>query len=162
MNSDDSSHAPFEPGRAFRRRPSRISIPLLLLIAASTAQGADLRIEVGGLRGGQGQLRVALYAEGDRFLDENAMVAGIRVRASEVRGGVFAVTLHGLLPGRYAVTAHLDEEGDGTRDTNLLGIPTEGYGFSNDAKGTMGPPAFDDAAFEVGERPAEIKVELHY
>jgi len=141
---------------------SRLLILLWLVIAPSTAQGGDLRIVVSRLRGDQGQLRVALYAGNDRFLDENAMVAGIRVRASAVRDGVFAVTLHGLAPGQYAVTAHHDEDGDGTKNANLLGIPTEGYGFSNGAKGTTGPPAFDDAAFELGERPAEVRVELHY
>ena len=34
-------------------------------------------------------------------------------------------------------------------DTNFLGIPKEQFGFSNDAKGSFGPPSFESASFEV-------------
>ncbi|MGJ7582834.1 DUF2141 domain-containing protein [Variovorax sp. RHLX14] len=53
----------------------------------------------------------------------------------------------GLPPGRYAVKSFADENGNGKLDTNLVGLPTERYGFSNDAKGRMGPPSFEQASF---------------
>jgi Uncharacterized protein conserved in bacteria (DUF2141) len=40
-----------------------------------------------------------------------------------------------------------DENGNGVLDKNFFGVPVEGYGFSNDARGSMGPPAFEKAAF---------------
>ena len=45
----------------------------------------------------------------------------------------------------------------------MLGIPKEGYGFSNDAKGRMGPPSFDDAAVEVGSgEPTRTAISFGY
>ena len=52
----------------------------------------------------------------------------------------------GLPAGRYVVKSFADENGNAKLDTNLLGLPTERYGFSNDARGRMGPPGFDAAA----------------
>ena len=47
-------------------------------------------------------------------------------------------------------------------DTNLVGMPTEGYGFSNDAAGSFGPPAFEAAAVEVTEGKAAATVSVRY
>ena len=60
-------------------------------------------------------------------------------------GGAFA----GLAAGRYVIKSFADENGNEKLDTNLVGLPTERYGFSNDAKGRMGPPSFDAAAVKV-------------
>ena len=43
-----------------------------------------------------------------------------------------------------------DADGDGELGTNILGIPNEGYGFSNGARGLIGPPSFDAAAITMG------------
>jgi len=50
-------------------------------------------------------------------------------------------------PGVYALSAFHDKNNNGKLDTNLLSIPTEDYGASNNARGTFGPPSFDDAKF---------------
>ena len=62
----------------------------------------------------------------------------------------------GLPAGSYAVAVYHDENGNEELDTNLLGIPREGFAFSGDARGFAGPPSFDDAAVEVvdGDRRA--------
>ena len=70
----------------------------------------------------------------------------------------------GLAPGEYAIAAFHDEDRDGDLNTNLLGMPTEGYGFSNEARGTFGPPGFDAAAFTIkaGENRPAVTVRLGY
>ena len=45
-----------------------------------------------------------------------------------------------LAPGRYALSAFHNENDNGELDTNLLGVPSEGYGFGNDASAAFGPP----------------------
>jgi uncharacterized protein (DUF2141 family) len=50
-------------------------------------------------------------------------------------------------PGVYALSAFHDKNNNGKLDTNLLSIPTEDYGASNNARGTFGPPSFEDAKF---------------
>jgi uncharacterized protein (DUF2141 family) len=53
----------------------------------------------------------------------------------------------GVRPGTYGLSAFHDKNGNGRLDTNFLGIPTEDYCASNDARGFMGPPSFEDAKF---------------
>jgi uncharacterized protein (DUF2141 family) len=62
--------------------------------------------------------------------------------------------------GEYAVAAFLDMNGNGKQDRNFLGIPKEPYGFSNDARGTVGPAKWRDAkfAFSDSAEPIEFKV----
>ncbi len=54
-----------------------------------------------------------------------------------------------LCPGKYAFRYFHDRNNNKKMDTNWIGIPTEGYGFSNNANGRFGPPAFRDMVFEV-------------
>jgi uncharacterized protein (DUF2141 family) len=51
-------------------------------------------------------------------------------------------------------------KGTGKIATNLFGIPTALYGFSNDATGTMGPPAFDSAAVDLAQEDLSITLHL--
>jgi len=64
--------------------------------------------------------------------------------------------------GTWAVLAYHDENGNKKLDTNFVGMPTEGYGFSNGAKARFGPPSFKDAAIAVGEGNVPATVTLKY
>ena len=67
-----------------------------------------------------------------------------------------------LPPGQYAVNAFHDENGNGELDTNLFGIPTEGYGFANDPRTTFGPPDFEDAAVNVRDASELAVMTMRY
>ena len=71
-----------------------------------------------------------------------------------------SITLAGLAPGRYAVSAIHDENGNGKLDRNLLGIPTGGCGFSNDARAAFGPLSFEAAAYVLKEPGQSIVVTI--
>jgi uncharacterized protein (DUF2141 family) len=63
-----------------------------------------------------------------------------------------------LTPGKYAVRYYHDENMNGKMETNLVGKPTEGYGFSNNVIGKFGPPAFEKWLFEVyGDKKVILK-----
>jgi uncharacterized protein (DUF2141 family) len=66
------------------------------------------------------------------------------------RGGRATCTFPGLPAGTYAIGLLHDENDNGKMDTNFVGLPKEGYGASNDAKATFGPPKFKDAKVELG------------
>jgi uncharacterized protein (DUF2141 family) len=55
--------------------------------------------------------------------------------------------------GTYALAVIYDENMNGKLDTNWLGIPIEGYGFSNDAKGLFGMPSYSAARFPYDGGP---------
>ena len=67
-----------------------------------------------------------------------------------------------LRPGIYAAAAFQDENRSGDFDTNLIGLPREGYGFSNGARVLLGPPAFEDALVELVRSSAETVLLLNY
>ena len=55
-----------------------------------------------------------------------------------------------------------DENANGVLDKNSLGVPTEGYGFSNDAVGSGGPPKFGQAAFDYDGSNKSLTITLNY
>jgi uncharacterized protein (DUF2141 family) len=54
-----------------------------------------------------------------------------------------------LPKGRYAISAFHDANGNKKLDKNMVGMPVEKYGFSNDARGTFGPPSLESQLFEL-------------
>ena len=75
-----------------------------------------------------------------------------------------SVTLEfeGVRPGRYAIALLHDENGNGKADRALSLMPREGYGFSRDAPVRMGPPSFEQAAFEVGPARVSQTIRMRY
>ena len=65
-------------------------------------------------------------------------------------------------PGTYAVAIYHDENGNKKFDKNFFGLPTEGFGFSNNPGILFGPPDHDEAAFEVGDTPVTVHIDVTY
>ncbi len=76
--------------------------------------------------------------------------------------GTTVVRFEDVPPGEYAAQAYLDEHDWGEVRRDLLGMPENGIGFSNDAPMRFGPPKWDDARFAVGATPVRVSVNLHY
>jgi uncharacterized protein (DUF2141 family) len=71
-----------------------------------------------------------------------------------------SVKIKDLKPGRYAITVIHDADENGELNTNPLGYPVEGYGFSNNAKAYFSAPAFSKASFELGMERKTIVINL--
>lgn len=67
-----------------------------------------------------------------------------------------------IAPGTYALAVIHDENLNGKLDANWLGIPSEGYGFSNDARAALGPPSFSAASFAYDGRSVALTIGLNY
>ena len=65
------------------------------------------------------------------------------------------LVVEGLVPGNYAVSVIHDENGNRELDTNLIGIPTEGIGFSHNPRVTFGPPSFANASFDAASEATQ-------
>ncbi|EWY37426.1 hypothetical protein N825_17605 [Skermanella stibiiresistens SB22] len=128
-----------------------------MALGIGPAAAAELRVTVRGLESVAGDVKVGLYATPEAF-DKRERTFGELVPA---KVGEVVVVFRDLPPGRYGVAAIHDLNGNGKLDTNLLGFPTEPYGFGNDAKINFAPPAFDDMAVTVGTGLTETKVDLH-
>lgn len=132
---------------------------LALLGLASSAWCADLTVQVRNISVDTGTLMVALFTETDEF--PKTFRFGQQVAAArKAADGSLRVVFADLAPGRYAISAYHDLNSNGKLDTNLVGLPTEPLGFSNNAKVSFGPPKFKDAAFDVGAQGASAVVSL--
>jgi len=72
----------------------------------------------------------------------------------------------GMAPGTYAISVFHDENANekpmGNWTSTFLGIPREGVGASNNAKGRFGPPKFRDAGFHFSGGRMEMKITINY
>ena len=130
-----------------------------VLAWSGPASSADLALSVAGIANEKGNVMIAVFDKAATFRDAGAAVAAIRIRA---RRGVVKVILPNLPAGTYAVSAFHDENGDQKLDMNMLGMPTEGYGFSKDARGVMGPPSFEEAAVKAANGVNAVSINLEY
>jgi uncharacterized protein (DUF2141 family) len=129
--------------------------------AACTVPGpVELHVRVHGVRSGAGNVTVVLYGdEPADFLARGKRLQRRRVPASE---GTVSLCLALPAAGTYALALYHDEDGDRRLTRNLLGLPTEGYGFSRDAPTTFGLPSFDDVAFRAGPGSTRLEITMRY
>jgi uncharacterized protein (DUF2141 family) len=137
-----------------------VTAALLGAAPPAPAPGAKLTVSIAGIRSDHGSIICELFAGPSGYPKDASKAAQLTKAAVDHRTAtcVFA----GLAPGIYAVAAYHDENGNGKLDTNFLGIPSEGVGASNDAKGTMGPPSFEKAKLTIGATDLGITIHLSY
>jgi uncharacterized protein (DUF2141 family) len=123
------------------------------------ADGFDLTVRVSQLRNERGRVAVAVFASASDFPDQKRALAG---QLAKIEKGRASVKFTGLKPGLYAVAVLHDENENDKMDFNFLGMPLEGYGFSNDASAAFGPPSFEAAAFKLSPRASYIAVKARY
>jgi uncharacterized protein (DUF2141 family) len=106
-----------------------------------------------------GQLRLSLYDRDEMFLKPDGRIARLKV---QVQSNPMTVHFPGLPPSTYAITVHYDEDGNGKLNRTLLGVPREGFGFSNNARAALGPPTFASAAVQFDAADKVIAITLQY
>ena len=133
------------------------ALAMFLSSLASAATAADLVLNL-STRSSGGRIAVAVYRDAEAFRRGEGPVASRMVSRT---GAVTSVTITGLAPGRYAVAAFHDTDGNGDLTLWPIGLPREAYGFSNDARGRFGPPPFARAAFDLSAAGATQAFRLH-
>ena len=130
-----------------------------LNLSADTIDGSKqkgkLIIKFDGLKNDKGNLIIALCNSSDNYKIDDKPFIGKNVKLHDKN---ILIEFDDLPYGNYAVKAFHDENGNNKLDTNFLGIPSEDYGFSNNARGTFGPPSWDDAKFSVENSSQNIEI----
>lgn len=128
--------------------------------AASPPAANRIEVPILNLRNREGDIRCALFASSDGFPRERKKaIAGAEVPAEREHP---ACVFSGLPPGLYAIAVLADENRNGHMDFDLMWLPLEGYGFSNDARGIIGPPSFKAAQFYYGGGTLVVPIKLRY
>ena len=140
-------------------RPYALVAFICALMAAGNASGAAtsiVRVDVEGIELYSGTLRAALVNSAEAYSDdaEPIMVQSVRVGSRQ------EIVFQGVPFGTYAVKIFHDENDNEQLDTNFIGIPTEKYGFSNNARSKLGLPDFSDVKFEVNAPKLEIAIKV--
>ncbi len=115
---------------------------LLFIIPFGLVAQLSLTIEIIELRNNKGQVHLELSNENEE------QITGI---TRNISNNKCLVVIDNLKPGKYAFKFFHDKNNNKELDTNRLGIPKEGFGFSNNPSMTFGPPSFDKTIFDVNE-----------
>ncbi|MXO55779.1 DUF2141 domain-containing protein [Pontixanthobacter gangjinensis] len=132
-----------------------------LLLAGNTPRDTgSVKVTVNDLRNSNGVVRACMTTNPKQFPkcrgDVNAYSVVVSAQSS------VTLTFKGVKPGRYAIALLHDENNNGKADRALMMMPTEGYGFSRDAKVSMGPPKFSAAAFDVTATDQTQTIRMRY
>lgn len=130
------------------------SLLISAVLLAATASAATIEVKVSSVVGGRGKVNVAV-CDKERFLKDCLYSGSAPAQASDT-----VVTIQNVPKGTWAVLAYQDENQNDKLDRNLIGIPSENYGFSRDARGRFGPPDFADAAIDVRDETMAVTIKL--
>lgn len=127
---------------------------------ADDASQVRLQIQVNRMRSPDGSINVTIYPDDSaHFLHGKYKIARQIFRVVQPLT-TFCIVLPA--PGYYAVALFHDENENRHFDTNFLGIPVEGYGFSNNPRLSLGPPPLKDARFSAHTGDNPISISLTY
>ena len=123
----------------------------------SSAQMGTVIIRITGFASDEGVCWFALDNSKEVYESEDSVFIGklLPIINNEVH-----LTIDSLKYDHYAIKVFHDENSNGKLDSNLLGIPTEDYGFSNDASGWFGPPRWEKAMFLLNQKEMTIQISI--
>lgn len=122
------------------------AIRILFALLPTQAFAAELTVSLEDIRTTEGKLMIAILDSEAAFNGEHPAVASLRLPAS---GDTITFSIDSLPPGRYGVQVMHDVNNNSDLDSNLVGMPIEPWGFSNNATGNFGPPVWADVSFEL-------------
>jgi uncharacterized protein (DUF2141 family) len=114
----------------------------LILFSNCSFSQIKLDIDIIDIRNNTGNIMLQLFNENEKVVTQEM---------SPIKDKKCSFSITNLKPGKYAVRYYHDENQNDKMETNLVGKPTEGYGFSNNVIGKFGPPAFEKWLFEITE-----------
>ncbi|WP_323788061.1 DUF2141 domain-containing protein [Psychroserpens sp.] len=125
----------------------KIIVFLLLsqtLINAQETKEQEITVNIENLNSNKGHVYISLFNTEASFLNK-----GFKSTISKIENNACTIVFKNVPEGIYAISFFHDENENKIMDSNFLGIPKEDYGCSNNARGFMGPPKWEDAKFEI-------------
>jgi len=134
---------------------------ILPVIVRAQSSCPGIHVKILNIRNSAGAVACALFESPvgfpAEFLHSATNIMVIKIRDTQAR-----CDFEDIAPGAYALAVIHDENMNGKLDANWLGVPTKGYGFSNDATAMPGAPSFSAAEFPYDGRNLNLTISLHY
>jgi uncharacterized protein (DUF2141 family) len=118
---------------------------------------STLVVNIKNIKNKNGDILIGLYDSTSNFPRKVATGKVVKVTDKEMH-----ITFENIKPGNYAVSVLHDENQNKDLDRSSLGMPKEGYGFSNNVMGVMGPPSFRKARFYIPAGESAITIKMKY
>ena len=130
----------------------------LIVDSDKVPQTGKLNLTVENILKPKGNIMIAVFEGADNFLkDDKAVVSKIGLVE---KTGSFDVIFPNLPFGEYSIAVYHDVNGNQKLDTNLFGVPTEPYGFSNNARSKWGAPKYDVARFQLNDSEKKMVIQV--
>ena len=121
---------------------------------------SSMLVRVAGVRSDKGVLVAVLYGDKpEEFLKKGGRVARERAPA---RTGSVTMCLEAPRPGTYAVAVYHDENDNGKFDRAWTGLPSEGFGVSNNPRPVLRAPTLAESAIQVWSGHKAVNIDLRY
>ena len=131
------------------------------VIAGQTSSCPGIHVRILNIRNGIGTVDCALFDSPNGF-PRDVLHSAMRLVVMKVPNTEARCDFEGIPWGTYALVVLHDENMNGKIDTNWVGIPKEGYGFSNNAKVSFGAPSFSDTSFAYDGETLNLTITLRY
>jgi uncharacterized protein (DUF2141 family) len=128
-----------------------------LIITKGFAQDYTITVQVKNVRNNHGTVRVALFKHEKEYMKDYSLGKIVNANTPEV-----SVIFENMPAGEYAITVFHDENSNAKLDSNFMGVPKEGIGFSNDASASFGPPSWEKAKFTLSQTSLVQVIDLKY
>lgn len=130
-------------------------------VAMAETAYSGIHVNILDIRNSTGKVACALFDSAEGFPAE-FVESATNITMLEIRDTVARCHFLEIPPGSYALAVIHDENLNGKLDTNWAGVPTEGYGFSNDAQAAMSAPSFEAARFTYDGQNLDMTIRLNY
>ncbi len=147
-----------------------ILVLMVLALSISTLYSQDvlddikdagnLTVTVSGFKNDKGQLRIALFNSEETYSDKGEPIKPFINSYATIKDKKATWVFENIPLGEYAIKCYHDENGNNKMDKNFLGIPEESYGFSNNAKGSLGMPDYEKAKFIFNTEMENIEIRV--
>ena len=128
----------------------------LVFLVSAFAVDSDLTVTITNIKDVRGDIVVGIFDKKESFPNVGQQFKQVKFA---VNADVVSGIISGLPDGEYGIAIFHDKNGDGVCDTNILGIPKEGFGFSNNIKPKFRAPSFKDVKFtKQGDMNMKIKL----
>ncbi|WP_009633117.1 DUF2141 domain-containing protein [Synechocystis sp. PCC 7509] len=131
----------------------------LIPFSAQAQPTAKLTVVIDGLRHQTGQVCLRIYSNEQGF--PGSAKGMVQSGCTKITGNSATKDFYGLKPGNYAVSLYADKNSDSKLNTNFLGIPSEGFGISNNPKVKTRAPKFKEASFNLSQNKT-ILITMQY
>jgi uncharacterized protein (DUF2141 family) len=140
-----------------------LATAVILSAPVGAAESAgNLNVTVRGANNNNGVIRIAVYNNKDAYAadKDNTANGSFRQEAVALKDKSAAYTFKDVPYGEYAIKLFHDEDNSGKFYTGMFGMPKVQYGFSNNAKGMMGPASYAKASFSLKSAETNMTIDL--